>query len=338
VASAPLGKTIVTVDISAAPPPGSVATRSLASSGHGDLADTPFRLALTAAALLVLVLLGAIVVLLFKGGLPALLAFGLGFFVSADWNPVTENYGAAVMLYGTLVTSGVALAIAFPTSLGIALFLTEVAPVPLRRPIGTAIQLLAAVPSIIYGMWGFFVVVPLMSSVVQPLLTAIFGPIPLVGMLFSGAPAGTGILTAGLILALMIMPFITAMFVEIFTSVPPVLKEAAYGVGATTTEVFTAVTVPYGRTALVGAVMLGLGRALGETMAVTFVIGNANRIKASLYAPGASIASTIANEFPEAGPGSMKLHALLELGLALFVISFVVLALARWLVRTRIEG
>jgi len=300
--------------------------------------DRLFHWALTGAATLVLVLLGAIVVLLFHGGFPALKAFGLGFFVSTEWNPVTEQYGAGVMLWGTLITSVIALVLAFPASLGIALFLTEVAPLGLRRPIGTAIQLLAAVPSIIYGMWGFFVVAPLMSAWVQPALTAVLGPIPFIGQLFSGAPAGTGVLTAGLILALMIMPFITAMFVEIFGSVPPVLKEAAYGVGATTTEVFRAVTVPYGRSALVGAVMLGLGRALGETMAVTFVIGNANRIKASLYAPGASIASTIANEFPEAGPGSMKLHALLELGLALFVISFVVLALARWLVGSRAEG
>jgi len=332
------GKTTVTVETSAALPPGDLAARSLASSRHADRAEGPFRIALSAAAILVLVLLGTIVVLLFNGGFPALLRFGLSFFVSTDWNPVTENYGAAVMLYGTLVTSVIALLIAFPTSLGIALFLTEVAPEPLRRPIGTAIQLLAAVPSIIYGMWGFFVVAPLMASTVQPLLTAVFGPIPLIGTLFSGAPAGTGILTAGLILALMIMPFITAMFVEIFGSVPPVLKEAAYGVGATTTEVFRAVTIPYGRTALVGAVMLGLGRALGETMAVTFVIGNANRIAASLYSPGASIASTIANEFPEAGPGSIKLNALLELGFSLFVISFLVLALARFLVRNRLEG
>lgn len=333
-----MGRSIVTVDTTAVSPPGTFAAPRLAESGHSDPADVPFRLALTGAAVLVLLLLGTIVVLLFKGGLPALLQFGLGFFVSTDWNPVTENYGAAVMLYGTLITSVIALVIAFPTSLGIALFLTEVAPEPLRRPIGTAIQLLAAVPSIIYGMWGFFVVAPLMASTVQPFLTAIFGPVPLIGILFSGAPAGTGILTAGLILALMIMPFITAMFVEIFGSVPPVLKEAAHGVGATTTEVFKAVTVPYGRSAMVGAVMLGLGRALGETMAVTFVVGNANRISASLYAPGASIASTIANEFPEAGPGSIKLNVLLELGFSLFVISFVVLALARFLVRNRLEG
>ena len=283
----------MTVDSSAASSADVLAVSRLSDGPRVDLGDGLFRFALNAAAILVLVLLGAIVILLFKGGLPALTAFGLGFFVSTDWNPVTENYGAAVMLYGTLITSVIALIIAFPASLGISLFLTEVAPVTMRRPIGTAIQLLAAIPSIIYGMWGFFVVAPLMASTVQPALTAVFGPIPLIGALFSGAPAGTGILTAGLILALMIMPFITAMFVEIFTSVPPVLKEAAYGVGATTNEVFRAVTVPYGRSALVGAVMLGLGRALGETMAVTFVIGNANRIAASLYSPGASIASTI---------------------------------------------
>lgn len=306
-----------------------------ASRSARNLRDELFRFGLVSAASLVLVILGAIIVLLFMGGFPALKTFGLGFFVSTEWNPVTEEYGAAVMLYGTMVTSVIALLLAFPASLGIALFLTDVAPEGMRRTIGTAIQLLAAVPSIIYGMWGFFVVAPLMSGWVQPALTAVFGPIPLIGALFTGAPAGTGVLTAGLILALMIMPFITAMFVEIFNSVPPVLKEAAYGIGATSVEVFRAVTVPYGRSALVGAVMLGLGRALGETMAVTFVIGNANRIKTSLYAPGASIASTIANEFPEAGPGSMKLHALLELGLALFVISFVVLALARALVRAR---
>lgn len=306
-----------------------------ASQTSKHVKDRLFHYGLVGAATLVLLILGAIIVMLFKGGWPALKAFGPGFFFSTEWNPVTEEYGAGVMLYGTLITSLIAMVLAFPASLGIALFLTEVAPQSLRRPIGTAVQLLAAVPSIIYGMWGFFIVVPLMSGWVQPFLTAVFGPIPLIGELFSGAPAGTGILTAGLILALMIMPFITAMFVEIFVSVPPVLKEAAYGVGATTSEVFRAVTVPYGRTAIVGAVMLGLGRALGETMAVTFVIGNANRIKSTLYAPGASIASTIANEFPEAGPGSMKLHALLELGLALFVISFLVLALARFLVRPR---
>lgn len=309
------------------------------AAGHAKLmVDAVFQKGLVGAAGLVLVILGAIIVLLFQGGFPALKAFGLGFFVSTEWNPVTEEYGAAVMLYGTLVTSVIAMIVAFPASLGIALFLTEVAPQPLRRPIGTAVQLLAAVPSIIFGMWGFFVVAPLMASTVQPILAAVLGPIPVVGALFAGAPVGTGILTAGLILALMIVPFITAMFVEIFTAVPPVLKEAAYGVGATTSEVFRAVTVPYGRSALVGAVMLGLGRALGETMAVTFVIGNANRISGSLFAPGASIASTIANEFPEAGPGSLKLHALLELGLALFVISFIVLALARALVRSRVEG
>mgnify|MGYP000995024899 CR=1 FL=1 len=305
--------------------------------GGKQAADATFRWALFACGALVLVVLGAILIQLFFGGLPILVAEGLDFFTSSDWNPVTERYGAVVMLYGTLVTAVIAVVIGVPVSFGIAFFLTEVAPIPVRRPIGTAIQLLAAVPSIIFGMWGFFVVAPLMAEWVEPAIAAVLGPIPLIGILFSGPPLGTGILTAGLILALMIVPFMSAMFVEIIESVPGVLKEAAYGVGSTTAEVFRHVSVPYGRTALVGGIMLGLGRALGETMAVTFVIGNANRIKASLFAPGASIASTIANEFPEAGPGSLKLNALLELGFTLFVISFLVLALARWLVKSRLD-
>jgi phosphate transport system permease protein len=305
--------------------------------GGKQAADRTFRGVLIASGGLVLVVLGAILIQLFVGGLPILVSEGLSFFTSTDWNPVTDRYGAVVMLYGTLVTAVIAVVIGVPVSFGIAFFLTEVAPIPVRRSIGTAIQLLAAVPSIIFGMWGFFVVAPLMAEWVEPVLAAVLGPIPVVGILFSGPPLGTGVLTAGLILALMIVPFMSAMFVEIIESVPPVLKEAAYGVGSTTSEVFRNISIPYGRSALVGGIMLGLGRALGETMAVTFVIGNANRIKASLFAPGASIASTIANEFPEAGPGSMKLNALLELGFALFVISFLVLALARWLVRSRLD-
>lgn len=301
-------------------------------------ADVIFRFVLYAAGGLVLVLLGLIIILLFKGGLPVLYAFGLEFFTSTSWNPVTEKYGAAVSVYGTIVTAIIAVVVAVPAAFGIAFFLTEVAPPALRRPIGTAIQLLAAVPSIIFGMWGFFVVVPLMSTYVQPALAQTLGVLPIIGTLFAGAPIGSGILTAGLILALMILPFISAMFVEVLESVPPMFKEAAYGVGATTSEVFTAVSIPYGRTAIVGAVMLGLGRALGETMAVTFVIGNANRISTSLFSSGASIASTIANEFPEAAPGSLKLFALLELGFVLFVLSFVVLAIARYLVRSRLAG
>lgn len=304
---------------------------------RGAFGDTIFHAALYAAAATMLLTLGAIIVLLFLGGLPALQHFGLHFFINTDWNPVTENYGAGTMLYGTIVTAVIAVVVAVPASLGIAFFLTEVAGERSKRPIAMGIQLLAAVPSIIFGMWGFFVIVPIMSSTVQPFIIATLGAIPGIGILFSGLPLGTGILTSGLILALMILPFITSMLVEILEAVPGVIKEAGYGVGSTTWEVFTNVSVPYGRTAIVGAVMLGLGRALGETMAVTFVIGNATRISGSLLAPGASIASTIANEFPEAEPGSLKLYALLELGFALFVISFLVLALARYLVRSRLE-
>jgi phosphate transport system permease protein len=299
--------------------------------------DVIFRGVLYAAGILVLTLLGLIIILLFHGGLPVLYAFGIDFFTSSAWNPVTEKYGAVVAVYGTIITAVIAVVVAVPAAFGISFFLTEVAPPVLRRSIGTAIQLLAAIPSIIFGMWGFFVVVPLMATYVQPALASTLGVVPVIGTLFSGAPIGTGILTAGLIMALMILPFITALFVEVLESVPPMFKEAAYGVGATTSEVFTAVSIPYGRTAIVGAVMLGLGRALGETMAVTFVIGNANRISASLFSPGASIASTIANEFPEAAPGSLKLFALLELGFLLFVLSFIVLAVARFLVRSRLE-
>jgi len=299
--------------------------------------DVIFRGVLYAAGILVLTLLGLIIILLFHGGLPVLYAFGIDFFTSSACNPVTEKYGAVVAVYGTIITAVIAVVVAVHAAFGISFFLTEVAPPVLRRSIGTAIQLLAAIPSIIFGMWGFFVVVPLMATYVQPALASTLGVVPVIGTLFSGAPIGTGILTAGLIMALMILPFITALFVEVLESVPPMFKEAAYGVGATTSEVFTAVSIPYGRTAIVGAVMLGLGRALGETMAVTFVIGNANRISASLFSPGASIASTIANEFPEAAPGSLKLFALLELGFLLFVLSFIVLAVARFLVRSRLE-
>ncbi len=241
------------------------------------------------------------------------------------------------MIYGTLFSAIIAVIVALPLSFGIAFFLTEIAPQQLKRPIGVAVQLLAAVPSIIYGMWGFFIVAPLMAAYVQPPLIEWLGPIPVIGALFQGPPLGSGMFTAGLILAVMIVPFITAMFVETLESVPPMLKESAYGVGCTTYEVYKNVSVPYGRTAMVGAIMLGLGRALGETMAVTFVIGNATRLSASLFAPGATIASTIANEFPEAPIGSLKLTSLLQLGFILFVISFIVLALSRALVRSRLD-
>lgn len=297
--------------------------------------DPIFRGLLLASGLLVLIILGAIIVQLFQGGLPALKEFGLSFFWKTVWNPVTNKYSAGVMIFGTLFTGFLALVIALPMSLGIAFFLTEIAPIKSRKPIGVAIQLLAAVPSIIFGMWGFFIIAPLMSAWVQPPMIALFSHVPVLNLLFKGPASGTGVLTAAIILALMIIPFITAMFVEILESVPAMLKESAYGVGATTYEVFRNVSAPYGRRAMVGATMLGLGRALGETMAVTYVIGNANRIAASLFAPGATIASTIANEFPEAPMGSLKNQSLLELGFALFVISFIVLAISRLLVKSQ---
>ncbi|WP_428032371.1 phosphate ABC transporter permease subunit PstC [Ancylobacter sp.] len=304
----------------------------------GRVSDPVFVGILWGSGVLVLLLLGLIIAMLFEGGLPALREFGLSFVWSTTWNPVTEVFGAGVMVFGTIFSAVIAVIIALPLSFGIAFFLTEIAPGPLRRPIGVAIQLLAAIPSIIYGMWGFFIIVPLMAAYVQPPLIEWLGPLPVIGALFQGPPLGAGMLTAGLIMAIMILPFITAMFVEVLESVPPMIKESAYGVGATTYEVYRNVSVPYGSTAMVGAVMLGLGRALGETMAVTFVIGNATRMSASLFAPGATIASTIANEFPEASTGSLKLQSLLELGFILFVISFIVLALSRLLVRSRLKG
>jgi len=304
----------------------------------GRISDPIFTGLLWGCGIFVLVLLGLIIAMLFEGGLPALREFGLSFVWSTSWNPVTDKYGAGVMVFGTLFSAVIAVIVALPLSFGIAFFLTEIAPPALRRPIGVAIQLLAAIPSIIYGMWGFFIVVPLIARYVQPPLIEWLGPIPILGALFQGPPLGAGMLTAGLILALMILPFITAMFVEVLESVPPMIKESAYGVGATTYEVYRNVSVPYGRAAMVGAVMLGLGRALGETMAVTFVIGNATRMSASLFAPGATIASTIANEFPEASIGSLKLLSLLQLGFILFVISFIVLALSRMMVRSKLKG
>ncbi|MCG5235280.1 phosphate ABC transporter permease subunit PstC [Xanthobacter oligotrophicus] len=303
----------------------------------GRISDPIFVGLLWASGIFVLVLLGLIIAELFQGGLPALKHFGLDFIWSPAWNPVTENFGALVMIYGTLFSAIIAVVVALPLSFGIAFFLTEIAPQPLKRPIGVAVQLLAAVPSIIYGMWGFFVIVPLMAAYVQPPIIDTIGNLPVIGALFAGPPLGSGMFTAGLILAVMILPFITAMFVETLESVPPMLKESAYGIGATTYEVYKNVSVPYGKTAMVGAIMLGLGRALGETMAVTFVIGNATRMSASLFAPGATIASTIANEFPEAAIGSLKLTSLLQLGFILFVISFIVLALSRALVRSRLD-
>jgi phosphate transport system permease protein len=285
--------------------------------------------------ILVLALLGAIIVMLFIGGLKAFGTFGFGFLTDADWDPVQEIYGAAVPIYGTVVTAVLALILSVPLAFGIAFFLTEMAPNWMRRPIGTAIELLAAVPSIIFGMWGFFVIVPFMAETVQPWLIDSLGDVPGLGVLFSGAPFGTGILTAALILAVMIIPFIAATMRDVFLTVPPMFKESAYGIGCTRWEVMRSIVLPYTRTSVVGGVMLGLGRALGETMAVTFVIGNTNRISASLFAPGNTIASLVALEFPEAPAGSLKLSSLLALGFILFVISFIVLAISRLMLRPR---
>lgn len=304
----------------------------------GNAGDAVFTLACRAAGIFVLVLLGTIIALLFAGGWPALHAFGLAFLTSTDWDPVQEAFGAGVSLYGTIATAVLALAFAVPLAFGIAFLLTELAPAPLRRPVGTAIELLAAVPSIIYGMWGFFVIVPVMAGTIQPAVIDTVGELPVIGALFQGPPFGTGIFTAALILAIMVLPFIAAVMRDAFAAVPPVYKESAYGLGATTWEVVRHVVLPYTRSAVVGGIMLGLGRALGETMAVTFVVGNANRISPSLFGAGNTIASLIALEFPESPMGSLKLSALLALGFLLFALSFLVLAISRWLLRPRLKG
>ena len=290
-------------------------------------------------AILVLALLLGIIVALAYAAAPAMERFGLAFFVTDAWNPVTLKFGALAPVYGTLVTSAIALAIGVPLSFGIALFLTEMCPAVLKRPLGTAVELLAAIPSVIYGMWGLFVFAPFFADHVQPLLTDTLGRVWLVGALFQGAPTGIGMLAAGVILSVMIIPFIASVMRDVFEVVPPVLKESAYGLGCTTWEVVRNIVLPYTRVGVIGGVMLGLGRALGETMAVTFVIGNAYRIRASLYEPGNSIASALANEFNEA---SDPVHraSLIALGLVLFVLTLVVLAASRWLIAhlARAEG
>jgi phosphate transport system permease protein len=297
--------------------------------------DIIFRALTRAAAIGVLVILGGVILSLIDGSLPALRAFGLNFLVSESWNPVTEQFGALAPIYGTLVTSFIAMLIAVPLGLLIAAFLTELCPMWLRRPIGIAIELLAGIPSIIYGIWGLFVFAPFLQGTLQPFLITIFGDIPVLSALFAGPPYGIGMLTAGLILAIMVLPFVTSISRDVFEAVPPVLKEAAYGIGCTTWEVVRYVVLPYTRVGVIGGVMLGLGRALGETMAVTFVIGNAHKVSASLLAPGTTISATIANEFTEA-VGDLYTSSLIALGLILFVITFIVLAIARYLL-LRIE-
>ena len=292
------------------------------------LGDAAFHQVTRAAAIAVLLLLGGIIVSLIHGAWPALSTFGIDFLLQQSWNPVTEKFGALAPIYGTVVTSLIAMLVAVPVGLFIALFLTELCPMWLRRPIGIAIELLAGIPSIIYGIWGLFVFAPVLQEYVQPFLIALFGPVPLLSDLFAGPPYGIGILTAGLILAIMVLPFITSISRDVFEAVPSVLKEAAYGLGCTTWEVVRFVVLPYARVGVIGGIMLGLGRALGETMAVTFVIGNAHRISGSILAPGTTISATIANEFTEA-VGDLYTSALIALGLILFVITFIVLACAR---------
>jgi phosphate transport system permease protein len=297
--------------------------------------DRTFHHVTRGAAIGVLVILGGVIFSLFTGALPALREFGLSFLTEQRWNPVTEKFGALAAIYGTIVTSFIAMGIAVPLGLLITLFLTELCPMWLRRPIGIAIELLAGIPSIIYGIWGLFVFAPYLQRTLQPALINIFGPVPILSDVFAGPPYGIGVLTAGLILAIMVLPFITSVSRDVFEAVPPVLKEAAYGLGCTTWEVVRYVVLPYCRVGVIGGVMLGLGRALGETMAVTFVIGNAHRISTSVLAPGTTISATIANEFTEA-VGDLYTSSLIALGLILFVITFIVLAAARYLL-LRIE-
>jgi phosphate transport system permease protein len=297
--------------------------------------DTVFRQLTRAAAVAVLMILSGVIISLIHGALPALQAFGFGFLTDDRWNPVTERFGALAPIYGTVMTSFLAMLIAVPVGLFISMFLTELCPIWLRRPIGIAVELLAGIPSIIYGIWGLFVFAPFLQQTVQPFLIETFGPVPVLSSLFAGPPYGIGMLTAGLILAIMVLPLITSISREVFEAVPPVLKEAAYGIGCTTWEVVRYVVLPYARVGVIGGVMLGLGRALGETMAVTFVIGNSHRISASILAPGTTISATIANEFTEA-VGDLYTSALIALGLILFVITFIVLAAARYMLM-RIE-
>ncbi|MCK9200064.1 MAG: phosphate ABC transporter permease subunit PstC [Gallionella sp.] len=301
-----------------------------ASLKRQTLLDMLFRGITRISAFGVLILLAAIIGSLVVGSMPAIEAFGFGFLTSPDWDPVNDQFGALIPIVGTLVTSAIALLIAIPVSFGIAIFLTELSPRILRRPLGIAVELLAGIPSIIYGMWGLFVFAPLFADHVEPWLNDHLGVMPYIGPFFSGPPMGIGILTAGIILAIMVIPFIASVMRDVFEVVPTLLKESAYGLGATTWEVMWKIVLPYTRIGVVGGIMLGLGRALGETMAVTFVIGNAHELTQSLLMPGNSIASALANEFTEAY-GDLYTSALIELGLILFFITFVVLSLARYM-------
>ncbi|MBO0733100.1 MAG: phosphate ABC transporter permease subunit PstC [Methylocapsa sp.] len=300
--------------------------------------DSAFRFLTLACAWAVLLLLGGVIVSLIMGALPSIRAFGASFYTSEAWNPVTGKFGALAPVYGTIVTSAIAMTIAVPSAFGIAIFLTELCPFWLRKPIGIAIELLAGIPSIIYGIWGLFVFAPFLQQHIQPQLIAFFANVPILSSLFAGPPYGIGVLTAGIILSIMVLPIVTSISRDVFETVPAVLKEAAFGVGCTTWEVVRSIIVPYTSGGLLGGVMLGLGRALGETMAVTFVIGNAHKIASSILAPGTTISATIANEFTEA-VGGLYTSALIQLGLILFVVTFIVLAISRYmLMRLRVKG
>ncbi|MBS0316784.1 MAG: phosphate ABC transporter permease subunit PstC [Proteobacteria bacterium] len=330
-AAVPVSRTAVEAGFEAPQRPGADAGAAAGRPRGGALADRLFGSAAAVAALLTLGLLLAIIASLVVGAWPAIEKFGLGFIASSAWDPVHAHFGGLVMTCGTLATAFIALLIAVPVSFGIALFLTELAPAWLRQPLGTAVELLAAVPSIVYGMWGLLVFSPLLATWVQQPLQTVFGHVPVLGALFSGPPVGIGILSAGIILAIMIIPYIAAVMRDVFAVTPPLLKESAYGLGATTWEVVVRVVLPYTRAGVVGGIMLGLGRALGETMAVTFVIGNFNQLDSfSLFQAANSITSALANEFAEAGPGLHR-ASLMYLGLILFFITFVVLALSRLL-------
>jgi phosphate transport system permease protein len=295
---------------------------------NGAIGDFLFRHVTFLFALLVLLILGGVIVALIDGALPALRTFGVSFLFSDVWNPVTEKFGALAPIYGTLVTSAIAMLVGIPVAFGIAVFITEICPGWLKRPLATTIELLAAIPSIIYGIWGLFVFAPFVQQYIQPNLIASLGQIPGFGALFAGPPLGIGVLTAGFILAIMVLPFISSIMRDVFETVPAILKESAYGLGATRSEVVRQIVLPYTRIGVVGGIMLGLGRALGETMAVTFVIGNAHRISVSILQPGTTISASLANEFTEA-VGDLYLSSLIALGFILFVITFIVLAIAK---------
>ena len=306
----------------------SVARINVDKGRAGAIGDGVFRALTFFFALVVLLILGGVMVSLIAGAWPALHTFGLAFVVTEMWNPVTKEFGALGPIYGTLVTSAIAMLIGVPVAFGFAVFITEISPIWLKRPLATMIELLAAIPSIIYGIWGLFVFAPFVQQYIQPAIINTLGNVPGIGALFAGPPLGIGVLTAGIILAVMVLPFISSIMRDVFETVPPMLKESAYGLGATRGEVVRSVVLPYTRIGVVGGIMLGLGRALGETMAVTFVIGNAHRISASILQPGTTISAALANEFTEADSAIYR-SSLIALGFILFIITFIVLAIAK---------